>query len=262
MVKVKNIAIEIEKLAPKALKEDYDNVGLMVGDKEQVIKKALLALDCTNDVLNEAIDKQVDMIITHHPLLFKKPSNITADDLLGSKIIRLIKNNISLYSCHTNLDSAKNGINDTVVNMLGFHSNNIIEPKEDRNNECGIGRMVKLDKSLLLEDLIKLIKEKLNIKDLRVVKGNKEVNTIAIINGSGQDLFYSAKKLGADCIVTGDTTYHFASDFKEMNISIIDAGHFKTEYLAFLKTLEFLKEKFKEVEFIESTANNDPYEFL
>lgn len=262
MVKVKNIAIQIEELAPKALKEDYDNVGLMVGDKDQIIKKVLLALDCTNDVLDEAIDNQVDMIITHHPLLFKKPRNITADDLLGNKIIRLIKNDISLYSCHTNLDSAKNGINDTVVSMLGFHSNNIIEPKEGENSECGIGRIVKLNKPLLLEDLVKVIKEKLNIKSLRVVKGNKEVNTIAVINGSGQDLFYSAKSLGADCIITGDTTYHFVSDFKEMNISIIDAGHFKTEYLAFLKTLEFLKEKFKEVEFIESKANDDPYEFI
>ena len=263
MTMVIDIAKQIEEFAPEFLKEDYDNVGLMVGDEQKEVKKVLLSLDCTNEVIKEAINLKCDLIITHHPLIFKKPKNIIKGDLLGNKVIALIKEDITLYSCHTNLDSAKNGINETIVNMLGFNSNKIIQPNESGNcKETGIGRIVKLEKEVLLSDIIKLVKNNLNIKNMRIVKGSEKVKVLAIINGSGQDLFYKAKSLGADCIITGDTTYHFASDFKEMKISIIDAGHFSTEYFVFLKTLEFLKEKFKDVEFIASKKCQDPYDFV
>lgn len=263
MTKVSDIAKAIENAAPKFLMEDYDNVGMMVGNENKEVKKVLLSLDCTKEVIKEAINLKSDLIITHHPLIFKKPKNILAGDLLGDKVITLIKEDIALYSCHTNLDSTKGGINETVVSMLGFNSDQIIEPKEFKDyNNCGIGRLVRLKEEILLNDIIKLVKEKLNINNVRIVKGSEKVKVLAVINGSGQDLFYRAKNLGADCIITGDTTYHFASDFKEMGISIIDAGHFSTEYLAFLKTLEFLNEKFKDVEFIASEKCSDPYEFV
>ena len=263
MSKVADISKEIEKFAPKFLKEDFDNVGLMVGDEEKVVKRVLLALDCTKKVIEEAVELNVDLIITHHPLLFKKPKSITKGDLIGDKVISLIKEDIALYSCHTNLDSAKNGINETIVEMLGFNSEKIIEPNKNENyKECGLGRIIKLEKESKLSEIVELVKSKLNIENMRIVKGTDRIKKIAIINGSGQDFFYGAKSLGADCIITGDTTYHFASDFKEMGISIIDPGHFSTEYIVFLKTLEFLKDKFKDVEFINSKKCNDPYDFV
>lgn len=263
MSKVSNIMQVIEEFAPKFLKEDYDNVGLMVGDENKVVKKVLLALDCTKEVIKEAIELDADLILTHHPLLFKKPKNIVKGDLTGDKIISLIKEDIVLYSCHTNLDSTKNGINETIVKMLGFDSREIIEPNESRNcKNCGIGRIVRLKNEISFSDLINLVKEKLDINHMRVVRGSGKIKTLAIINGSGQDFFYKSKSLGADCIITGDTTYHFASDFKELGISVIDAGHFSTEYLVFLKTFEFLKEKFKDVEFLASKKSSDPYDFI
>jgi dinuclear metal center YbgI/SA1388 family protein len=263
VAKVRDIAKEIEEIAPKYLKEDYDNVGLMVGDDEKQVKKVLLALDCTKEVIKEAKEKEADLIITHHPLLFKKPRNIIKGDLQGDKLIDLIKEDIVLYSCHTNLDRAKGGINETIVNMLGFNSQQIIEPVDFKNYQNGgIGRLVKLEKEISVDEIIEKIKSNLNIKNMRVVRGTDKVKVLAIINGSGQDFFYKAKSLGADCIITGDTTYHFASDFKEMGISIIDAGHFSTEYLVFLKTLEFLKEKFADVIFIDSKRSRDPYDFV
>lgn len=263
MSRVKDIAKEIETIAPKFLKEDYDNVGLMVGDKNKEVKTVLLALDCTKDVIKEAIQYNSDLIITHHPLLFKKPKSIIKEDLVGEKVISLIKEDISLYSCHTNLDSAKDGINETIVKMLGFESNKIIEASEvNAYEDAGIGRIINLNESMLLDDIIEIAKEKLNIEHMRIVRGREKVNKMAVINGSGQDLFYRAKNLGADCIISGDTTYHFASDFKEMGISIIDAGHFSTEWLVFIKTLQFLKEKFPDVKFINSKTCKDPYEFI
>jgi dinuclear metal center YbgI/SA1388 family protein len=263
MTIVRDITKKIEEFAPRFLMEDYDNLGLMVGDEMKEVKKVLLSLDGTNEVVKEAIAIKADLIITHHPLIFKRPRNIIKGDLLGDKVIALIKKDIALYSCHTNLDSTKGGINETIVKMLGFDSQQIIEPNESRNyKDAGIGRIVKLEKEILLSDIVALVKKNLNIKNMRIVKGANKIKMLAIINGSGQDLFYKAKNLGADCIITGDTTYHFASDFKEMGISIIDAGHFSTEYLVFLKTLEFLKEEFKDVEFIASKKCKDPYDFV
>lgn len=263
MSKVIDISNKIEKMAPIFLKENYDNVGIMVGDPDQDVKRVLLALDCTNEVIEESIENKCDMIIAHHPLLFRRPKSIIKGELLGDKVFKLIKKDITLYACHTNLDSARNGINKTIVDMLGFESDEIIEP-HDKNQykDCGIGRIIRLNETISLDDLIHRVKINLNISNLRVAKGKEQIKTIAVINGSGQDFFSAAQRLGADCIITGDTTYHFVSDYKEMGVSIIDAGHFGTEFTVFLKTLEFLKEEFKDVEFIHSKKSKDPYEFV
>ena len=262
MSKVIDISNKIEKMAPVSLKEDYDNVGIMVGDPNQSIKKVLFALDCTNEVIEEAVQNKCDMIIAHHPLFFRKTKSIVKGELLGDKVFKLIKEDITLYACHTNLDSAQNGINETIVKMLGFNSGEIIEPHDrNENKDCGIGRIIRLNDSISLDEVIKRIKNNLKIDNLRVAKGREKINTIAVINGSGQDFFNVAERLGADCIITGDTTYHFVSDYKELGVNIIDAGHFGTEFVVFLKTLEFLKEEFKDIEFIDSKKSKDPYEF-
>ena len=262
-MKVKDIIKEMEKLAPPFLKESYDNVGLMVGDEEKEVKKILLALDCTKEVINEAISNNIDLIITHHPLIFRKPSRIVMGDLQGEKIISLIKNDISLYSSHTNLDTVKGGINETIVKMLGFGESKIIdEVKNPEYKGSGIGRIVKLSEEKTPQDIIDLVKKKLNVNNLRVVIGDKLISKIAIINGSGQDYFGDAVRYGADCIITGDTTYHYASDYKEMGITIIDPGHFKTEWIIFLEVMKNIEDKFSSIEFIHSKVSSDPYEFF
>lgn len=262
MKRVKDIIEIMEEFAPVNLKEDFDNVGLMVGDREKEVKKVLLSLDCTLEVIEEAKEKAVDLIITHHPLLFKKPSTITTDTLVGKKIIELIKNDINLYSSHTNLDSANGGLNETIINILGYESKELIElNKNARNSNEGLGRFIRLDEEIDLEDLIRKVKEKLNINALKVVKASEKVKNIAVINGSGSSFFDMAYKKGADCIITGDTTYHFASDYKEMGVSIIDTGHFLSEWIVFLEVINKLQDKLKDVEIIISKNSNDPYTF-
>lgn len=263
MKKIKDIIGIMEEFAPKTLKEDFDNVGLMVGDRNKEVKKILLALDCTLDVIQEAKEKNVELIITHHPLIFRKPSSITTDTLIGKKIIELIKNDISLYSSHTNLDSAENGLNETIVNLLGYSTNELIEVnKMARNDNEGLGRIVRLEDFIKLEDLIEDIKEKLNVKSLKLVKGCEKVKNIAIINGSGSDFFEKAYKKGADCIITGDTTYHYASDYKELGVSIIDTGHFSSEWIVFLQVINKLTDKLQDIEILISTKSEDPYTFV
>lgn len=260
MKKVKDIILEMEKFAPHYLKEDFDNVGLMVGDREKEVKKVLLALDCTLDVITEAKEKKIDLIITHHPLIFRKPSSITTDTLQGKKIIELIKNDISLYSSHTNLDSSVEGLNVTITKLLGFNTSELLSVNKN-DTKAGLGRIVDLNEEKPLADIIDIVKSNLKISNLRIVRGKDKIRKIAIINGSGQDFISKAVSKGADCIITGDTTYHFASDYKEMGISILDIGHFSSEWLVFLKVMENITMKFNDVEFIVSNTANDPYEF-
>jgi len=264
MRKVKDIINIMEDFAPVNLKEDFDNVGLMVGDKEAEVNKILLALDCTLEVIEEAKEKKVDLIITHHPLIFKKPSSITTDTLLGKKIIELIKNDISLYSSHTNLDSAEKGLNETIVKIFGFGKGELLEiNKNSRDNKSeGLGRLVSLEEDISIEELINSIKEKLNIEAVKAVIGKEKIRKLAIINGSGSSFFNIAYNKGADCIITGDTTYHFASDYKEMGISIIDIGHFASEWIVFQEVIKEIKEKFNDVEVLISNKSKDPYIFL
>ena len=263
MRKVKDIIKAMEEFAPKFLQEDYDNVGLMVGDREKDVKKVLLALDCTLEVIKEAKENNIDLIITHHPLLFRKPKSITTDTLQGRKIIELIKNDITLYSSHTNLDSAQDGLNETIMNLLGFNESEVMEvnKKSRLGKKEGIGRIVTLDKEILLEDLVSIVKSKLNAKMVKVVDAKDKVSRLAVVNGSGEDFLEQALNLGADCVITGDTTYHFASDFKEMGLSIIDAGHFETEWLTYLEVINKIKSSFGEIEILISEKTENPYKF-
>ncbi|KOA21219.1 putative GTP cyclohydrolase 1 type 2 [Clostridium homopropionicum DSM 5847] len=269
-LKVKDIKNIIEGFAPVRLKESYDNVGLMVGDLDAEVTSILIALDCTLEVIEEAIAKKCSLIITHHPLLFIKPSTITTETLTGKKVIQLIKNNINLYSAHTNLDSVEGGINDSLMKILGFEQYDIIEISKNINSQeekSGIGRIAVLNKPTTLLELSKKIKETLELPFVRYSgKESLEINKVAIINGSGQDYFHLAKKLGVDCIITGDTTYHYVSDFREEGIGIIDAGHFGTEWLPYKKIGVIISEKLKDMGFsnqiIFSNINKEPYNII
>lgn len=266
-LKVRDIKRIIEDFAPVKLKESYDNVGLMVGDLDKEVTSILVALDCTLEVIDEAVEKGCNLILTHHPLLFKKPSSITGETLTGKKIMELIKNDISLYSAHTNLDVVGGGINDTVMNILGFNEYVTMKLSSGRHFEdskSGIGRLATLDKSITLKYLCSRVKRSLKVPYVRYAgEESMEIKNISVINGSGQDYFSLAKEMGADCIITGDTSYHYVTDFSEEGIGIIDAGHFATEWSA-LKVLTYTMEiKLQRMGFINrvvvSEKGKDPY---
>ena len=245
---VKEFASYIEGIAPVELKESYDSVGLAIGDKEDNIKGILVALDVTLDVIEEAKEKGANLIFSHHPLLFIKPQTITTETLQGKKIIELIKNNINVYSAHTNLDSVGGGLNDIIVNLLGYENSTIIDDKKGHDG-CGIGRIVELEKEMTLKEICRNIRMKLQTPFLRVVGDMySKISKVAIINGSGQDYFEEAKNLGADLIITGDTSYHYVSDYKEMGMSIIDITHFSCEWPLFKKFFENIEEELKRMD--------------
>jgi len=266
---VKNIRDLLEEYAPLELKQSYDNVGFMVGNQESEITNILVALDCTLKVICEAEEKGCNLIITHHPPLFIKPSTLTDSTLTGVKINKLIKNDINVYSSHTNLDATKGGLNDILCSLLGFTNLEIMEPISSENDiyeGAGIGRITTLQESVTLKDLCKNLKHILEAEVLRYCgDDNMEINRIAIINGSGEEYFQKAKDLGAQCIITGDTTYHNINDYNEMGMAIIDAGHFETEWPAMKVVAKIIEKEIRVKGFnnsvIISECSKSPYKY-
>lgn len=250
---VKHIKNIMEEYAPVQLKESYDNVGLMVGDINNEVTSILISLDCTLPVIEEAKKKGCNLILTHHPPLFLKPSTITTETLTGKKLLNLIRNDISVYSSHTNLDATKDGINDIITELLGFNQWTIISPSGnnlDLNQQSGIGRIVELENPIFLKELCGNVKASLETTTIRYCGSeDKIIRKLAIINGSGQDFFDAARKHKVDCIITGDTTYHYVSDFNELGIAIIDGGHFETEWPAMKVVAKKIEGKLRKLGF-------------
>lgn len=233
----------IESLIPSSLKESYDNVGHLIGNNKDEITGVVACLDCSLSAIDKCIDLHYNMLLTHHPLIFIKPDSVITSNLQGKKIIKLIKNDVNHYAIHTNLDSISFGLNHLLVKLLGFSDDEIMERGVFENS--GIGRIVSLGQGIKLKDLLKRVKH--ISKNIVKYTGDLEkvLHKVAIINGSGDDFIIKSIKLGADCIITGDTTYHKAKDAYEIGIAVIDMGHYESEDLPFKEFINFLNDKLK-----------------
>lgn len=226
---VKNIYDYLNKLADVRLAEKWDNVGLMLGNYNDEVTNVLVCLDVTTKVVEEAIENDIDLIVSHHPLIFKplKSLDFTAD--FKSNIIRkLIKNDISVISFHTNLDSARLGLNDFLAKKLELEDISVLFEHE-LDNKSGLGRIGKLPYEMKQEEFISYLKEKFELDTVSAVIGNNDkIKIVALLGGSGADFIYSLPDV--DVYLTGDVGYHAALDAIEMKKNMIDVGHF-TEHL-------------------------------
>ncbi len=258
MVKVKDVFKHLNQLADIKLAEKWDNVGLMLGNYDDEVNKVLVCLDVTTDVVNEAIRNGVNLIVSHHPLIFKPLKSLNFTDDFKSNIIRnLIKNNISVISFHTNLDSATLGLNDYLAKKLKLEEISVLfEHELDPNS--GLGRIGKLSYNMLLEDFIKYLKKQFNLETVSTVIGNnKKIRSVAILGGSGADFIYSIPEV--DIYLTGDVGYHAALDAIEMKKNIIDIGHF-SEHLV----KELLQDYISELNIVveQSSVEKSPFVIL
>lgn len=237
MPKLKEIINILELTVPSYLKEEWDNVGLIIGDREAEIKKILVALDCTKSVVFEAINKNADLIITHHPLIFEGIKNIDFNTSMGYKIKQLINNNINLVSLHTNFDKVNGGTSDTIAKILGIY-----DVKNLTEEEFSLGKIGSIN-PMTLEEFLNKVKDNLNLKNIKYIGNNdKIINKVAVVSGAGADFLYEAKKMGADCLVTSEVKHHIGIDALENDIAIIDAGHFETENVAMKTFIDLLKD--------------------
>ena len=221
-MKCREIMDCLESMSPKSYALDWDNVGLLVGREDKKVKKVMIALDATDHVVDLAIDEGADMLITHHPMIFSKIKRVTSDDIVGSKILKLAVSGISYYAMHTNFD-IKGGMAVYAANLLGMKNTVVLE--ETLPGE-GIGRVGYINGVNDCRDVISLVKEKFDLNNVFVYGDSyKKVKKIAICPGSGKSVISSAKKLGADCLITGDIGHHEGLDAIEMGLTVIDATH-------------------------------------
>jgi dinuclear metal center YbgI/SA1388 family protein len=254
----------MEKIAPNHLAESWDNVGLLVGDRQSYIKKILLALDATDEVINEAIKLDANLIITHHPIVFKPVKSVTATTLNG-RLYKLIQNNISVYSAHTNFDIAFGGTSDILAQKLNLKQIEVLEPTTDFENKTyGIGRIGTLAEETNFLDFIKILKEVLGLQRLNVVGDfSKKIKTVALSTGSGSEYLNQAYKKGADLYISGDVKYHDAQTAQELGICWVDATHYASENLAMPILKQYLKKDFElkkwDMEVFVSKINGQPF---
>lgn len=231
MATVKDIYNFIDTLAPFDSAEEWDNAGLLVGDETKTVNKILLALDCTEEIINQAVSCGADLIVTHHPIIFKPLSEITADSL----VYKLIKNNLSIICAHTNYDKAIDGVNDILCSTVELQ--NAIHV----NGTClNVGE---LTTEMNSNEFAQFIKSKLN----GVVRYNsieKTIKKVAVCSGSGSDYLSPAKELNCDALLTGDGSHHNFLDADEMGVLLICAGHFETENIAIKPLAEKIKNNF------------------
>lgn len=255
----------VENKYPLELQYSWDNSGLNIGDKSQDVKKILLTLEVTEKTVDEAIEKNVDLIISHHPFLFGKINKINKDDIKGNIIYKLIANSISVYCMHTSYDVASEGLNDYFMELMDITPEGIFEVEGSLSSYMegepyGLGRIGRLKEKTSVKDFIEILKKNLSIENVRYVgKLDKNIETVAVVTGSGAEFFEKAKSMGIDILITGDMKYHQAMDAMEMDMPVIDCGHFGSEHIFADSISAFLEKNLENVEIIKSENIVNPF---
>jgi len=216
----------LEELSPKQYALDWDNVGLLVGDKEQEIHKIYVTLDVTERAVDEAVKLGADMIVSHHPMIFSKIKRVTTETPVGRKILKLSANNICCYAMHTNFD-VKGGMSELMAEYMGIQPEDILEETAE---EEGIGRIGQLKKEnetfFTVQELAEVVKKRFDLDHVFVYGDlTRETRRIALSPGSGKSMFGLAAAKGADVLISGDFGHHEGLDAVELGIAVIDATH-------------------------------------
>ena len=224
-MKVRDIISVIEDFAPLSIQEKWDNCGLCIGSPEDSVSSILLGLDCTPELVDEAIACGADMIVTHHPLIFSGLKKISADDLVGAAVIKAVKAGISIYAAHTSADKVLSGVSGAMAARLGLKDVRILA--EDGEG-TGLGVVGELPEPLTAEQAVELVKERFSlkvIKSSRPIQG--EIRRVAMCGGSGGSLIGAAKAAGAQLYISGDISYH--NFFTPEGFMLMDIGHYESE---------------------------------
>lgn len=238
-MKIKDITDVIERFAPLSYQESYDNAGLIVGRPDDEVQRALLAVDVTDEVLDEAEREGCDLVITHHPIIFHALKRFNSADAVQRCVERAIRRGIALYACHTNLDSAPGGMSWRLAAMLGIGELRVLQPSA-ADTQVGFGVVGELPEPLPTEEFLRRMQQRLGLKVVRhsdLVR--PQVRRIALCTGAGASLMEEARRLGADLYVTADLKYN---DFMlpDGAFVVADIGHFESEYCAIELIFEVL----------------------
>ncbi len=228
-MKCYDIIEKLENLSPPVFAEEWDNIGLLAGRRDKEVRTVYIALDATDAVIGEAVRLGADLLLTHHPLIFKKMGRVNTDDFIGRRVCELIRNDISYYAMHTNFDVM--GMADAAADALSLKDRQVLSVTyEDALSKEGCGRVGRLEKCMRVVELAALVKEKFHVPNVRVFGSLEDIaGTVAVMPGSGGGYIQDALNAGADVMITGDVDHHEGIDAVAQGIVVIDAGHYGIE---------------------------------
>lgn len=255
MAKVKDISNFINSIAPYDTKCQWDNCGILIGDEERQVNKIGYTLDLTSESLESAINEDVDLIITHHPIIFHPQKSF----LKGNMAYELAFYGISAISVHTCFDCAKGGINDALCSILGIEDVNGVPSDESIVPMARIGALTN-EKELTSIEFADLVSEKLGTT-VSVVETERKIKKVAVCGGAGMDFFLSAVNMGADAYVTGEARHHELLMAKEMGVTLVIAGHFETENPAMAYLKKYIGDAFPDINSVLLKQSN-PVKFI
>lgn len=231
-MELKEIISTIEALAPATFQESYDNSGLILGSPNDEISKVLVCLDADQKALDFAIQQGCELILSHHPVIFKAIKSLADDTREGTFFVKSIKHDIAIYSAHTNFDSAIGGLSDMLCKRIGLRNINILKKAFSIKEDHGFGRYGDIT-PMSGEQFISMLKAQLSVDVVRLVGAIPEsISKVAVCNGSyDRDVLKELCALKPDAFLTGDLKYHDAQELLENGIFTIDAGHYGTEKL-------------------------------
>ena len=222
-MKLANLLSFLDTIAPFDSAEEWDNCGLLVGDPQKEIDTVLLTVDCTARAFSFAKEQGADVILAHHPLIFKPISSINEEDHIARKIIKLVASGISVFSFHTRADKMIGGVNDRLADMLGMYD---AQPF----GEGDLGRVGTIYEPMELQDFAYRVKQLVGADAVKYADGLSDVHRVAIVGGDGKGYVKAAIEAGADTYISGRIGYNVMAEAPEMGINLIEAGHFFTEH--------------------------------
>ena len=256
VVTVEEVCRLLRNIAPLRLAEDWDNVGLLLGDRRDPVTSILTCLTLTPDVIDEAVEAGAAMVVTHHPLPFRPLKKITSDDLTGTSLLRLARAGIAVYSAHTAYDSARGGINAQWATRLGLEDVRPMCPDDD-DPTVGGGRIGRVETNT--KELARLAGTIAGVDDVRIVGDpDASVRRVAIGCGSGGSFLSAAAHASADALVTGEATFHTCLEARSRGVALILVGHHGSERFAMETLAERLGDELNGVDCHASRVESDP----
>lgn len=257
MLKVEDISRVIEDYAPLALQESYDNAGLQVGRSDSPVSAVLLCLDVTEEIVKEAKARRCNLIVSHHPLIFRGLKNLTGADQTQRIVIEALKEGIAIYSAHTNLDSTLEGVSHEMAHQLNLKNLEVLVPSEKDEN-VGLGVIGYFDHPVPQLEFLRNVKETFSVKALRYSAQTQHlvVKKVALCGGSGASFISNALAKKADAYLTGDLKYHDYTSYG-LDILIADIGHYESELCSRRILSRIIREAFPDcvIYFAESETN-------
>jgi dinuclear metal center YbgI/SA1388 family protein len=262
MPSIKQISSFLDAFAPTRLAEEWDNVGLLVGDPNIEATRVMTCLTITPESAAEAIDRTANLIVTHHPLPFRPLKRLTTDSTASKLLWDLIRAGVSIYSPHTGFDSAAHGINQSLAERLRMSTVTPLVPIVAEPDALGAGRIGNVADQTLLQ-LIESIRSQFQLKHVQYVgELSASVCRVAIACGSGGSFLEAATRAGVDTFVTGEATFHTCLEASANNISLVLLGHYPSERFALEELAVRIKEKFTDMEVWCSQSESDPVEWI